>query len=56
MNKKVTLNFTFRNYNKVKNSDVDQRLILRLLPFGKQAQTSYQIAPKKWDMMFYRLL
>lgn len=50
MNKKVTLNFTFRNYNKVKNSDVDQRLILRLLPFGKQAQTSYQIAPKKWDM------
>lgn len=50
MNKKVTLNFTFRNYNKVKNSDVDQRLILRLLPFGKQAQTAYQIAPKKWDM------
>ena len=49
MNKKVTLFFTFRNYNKVKNSDVDHPLILKLLPHNKQTKTSYHIPPKHWD-------
>jgi hypothetical protein len=49
MNKSITFTFTFRNYNKVKDSDVYQPLILRLLPFGKQSKTPFKIPPKHWD-------
>ena len=49
MNKKVTLFFTFRNYNKVKDSDVYHYLILKLLPHNKQTKTSYSLPPKHWD-------
>lgn len=49
MNKSITFNFTFRNYNKVKDSEIFQPLILRLLPFQKQAKTPFKIPPKHWD-------
>ena len=49
MNKSITLNLTFRNYNKVKNSNQNHNLILLLLPFKKQARTHLQIPPFHWD-------
>ncbi len=49
MNKKVTLIFTFRDYNKVKNSDQNHYLVLKLLPHLKQTKTSYSLPPKHWD-------
>ena len=49
MNKKVTLNFVYRNWEKVKNSEEPHFLILRLLPHARQVKTSYQLPPKHWD-------
>lgn len=49
MNKQTTFLFTFRNYNKIKDSEDSHKLILKLLPFQKQTTTPYTIPPKHWD-------
>mgnify|MGYP005989757093 CR=1 FL=1 len=49
MNKSITFNFTFRDYNKVKDSHHLKPLILRLLPFKKEAKTPFKIPPMHWD-------
>lgn len=49
MNKSITLNLTFRNYNKVKNSTQNHTLILLLLPHKRQSKTHLQIPPYHWD-------
>lgn len=49
MNKTITLNLTFRNYKKVKDSTQNHHLILLLLPHKKQARTTLQIPPFHWD-------
>lgn len=49
MNKTITLNFVFKNWEKVQNSEEPQYLILRLLPYQRQLKTQYQLPPKHWD-------
>ena len=45
----MSLNLTFPNYNRIKNSDVPFLMILRFLPYKKQSKTSFKIPPKHWD-------